>query len=311
MEERLSLANGAAAVNSPVMLVGQNGTGKELMARAIHAASPRRDKAFVVVHCRGVAEPDLEASIFGDPADPSSGALQHTSGGTLFLEDIGELPVRLQARLVNEVRLHAHETTQADNARRVDARLICTTGTDLKPAIASGQFRQDLYYQIHVMPIEVPPLGRRREDIPLLVSHFLEQATEQTGKHRIYTPKAIELLATKDWPGNVRQLFELVKRNVALTHEEVITEEHVRESLGDEASVPGYDEAREQFSREYLVENLQRTSGNVAEAARLAKRNRSDFYNLLARFRLNAADFKNAGPEVQTVKPGSQFSPPR
>jgi two-component system, NtrC family, response regulator GlrR len=294
------------------MLVGQNGTGKELMARAIHAASPRRDKAFVALHCRGASESELEASIFGDPADTSSGALQQTNGGTLFLEEVGELPVRLQARLVNEVRLHAHETTQADNAKRLDVRLICTTSSDLKPAIASGQFRQDLYYQIHMMAIEVPPLGRRREDIPLLVSHFLEQATEQTGKHRIYTPKAIELLATKDWPGNVRQLFELVKRNVALTHEEVITEDHVRESLGDETpTVPGYDEAREQFSREYLVENLQRTSGNVAEAARLAKRNRSDFYNLLARFRLNAADFKNTGPEVQTVKPAPQLSSPR
>jgi two-component system response regulator GlrR len=146
------------------------------------------------------------------------------------------------------------------------------------------------------MPIEIPPLGRRREDIPLLVSHFLEQAKDD-GDAKIYSPEAIELLATTDWPGNVRQLFDLVKQNVALSHGKVMTKEFVQKSLGkDSTSVPTYDEAREEFAVAYLKTNLQTTAGNVMQSARLAKRNRTDFYKLLARYRLQPDDFKgNAG----------------
>jgi two-component system response regulator GlrR len=157
-----------------------------------------------------------------------------------------------------------------------------------------GEFRQDLYYHINILPIEIPPLGRRREDIPPLVSHFLEQATEDGGSKKIYSPDAIELLATTDWPGNVRQLFELVKQNVALSHGKIMSKEFVERSLGREVKkVPTYNEARETFARDYLTHNLQSTSGNVSQSARLAKRNRTDFYKLLARYRLEPDDFKN------------------
>jgi two-component system response regulator GlrR len=162
---------------------------------------------------------------------------------------------------------------------RADVRLICTTSRDLKALTETGAFLRDLYYQVNILPIEIPPLGRRREDIPVLVSHFLEQATEPGGQAKIYSPEAIELLATTDWPGSVRQLFDLVKQNVALSHGEAI---------------PTYSEARDKFSRDYLAENLQRTAGNVTKAARLAKRSRTDFYKLLARHRLHADDFKKA-----------------
>jgi two-component system response regulator GlrR len=300
MEDRLAQANSAAAVNAPVLLTGQNGTGKELLARAIHAASPRREQPFLVINCRQDDEALLERLLFGANAqedEPGPGALQAATGGTLLLEEVGALPLRLQARLVTEVRL---DPGRSDGQ---DVRIIATTSRDLKEVMTEGHLRQDLYYQLNVMPIEVPPLGRRREDIPLLVSHFLEQATEGGGTKKIYSRKAIELLATTDWPGNVRQLFELVKRNVALSSGSVISEEVVRESLGsDGGGLPSYHEARQQFSREYLVENLQRTGGNVSEAARLAKRHRSDFYTLLNRFRLNANDFKSAGPAVSDVE---------
>jgi two-component system response regulator GlrR len=214
-----------------------------------------------------------------------------------LLDEIGDLPIKLQIALTKALdKDHIPSRTGMD-AKRSDVRLICTTSRDLKPLMDTGVLLKDLYYQISILPIEIPPLGRRREDIPLLVSHFLEQATEPGGQKKIYSPNAIELLVTTDWPGNVRQLFDLVKQNVALSHGNIMTKEFVEKSLGgDPTTIPSYDEAREKFSRDYLAENLQRTAGNVTQAARLAKRTRTDFYKLLARYRVHPDDFKNPGP---------------
>jgi two-component system, NtrC family, response regulator GlrR len=213
-----------------------------------------------------------------------------------LLDEIGDLPMNLQIVLAKVLAKDQITSRGSADTVRPDVRLICTTSRDLRPLMDSGAFLRDLYYQIGIIPIEIPPLGRRREDIPLLVSHFLEQATEPGGQKKIYSPKAIELLATTDWPGNVRQLFELVKQNVALSHGNVMTKEFVEQSLdGDPTKIPSYDEAREKFARNYLTEKLQRTAGNVTQAARLAKRTRTDFYKLLARYRLQPDDFKNPG----------------
>jgi two-component system, NtrC family, response regulator GlrR len=303
MEDRLRIANRAAGNDEPVLLTGENGTGKELLARAIHAASARREKPFVAVSCRNTGHHVLESELFGelyarsgDAEALREGALQRARGGTLLLDEIGDLPVKLQVTLAKALAKDDIPSGSSYGVARAHARLICTTSRDLKLLTDSGEFLGDLYYQINILPIEIPPLGRRREDIPLLVSHFLEQAAEPGGQKKIYSPKAIELLATTDWPGNVRQLFDLVKKNVALSHGEVMTKEFVQQSLkGDQSTIPTYDEAREAFSRNYLAENLQRTAGNVSQAARLAKRSRTDFYKLLARYRLHAEDFKNAG----------------
>ena len=230
----------------------------------------------------------------------SEGALKRAYGGSLLLDEIGDLPMDLQVALAKALPKTHIPAGKSAGAVRSEARLICTTSRDLKSLTDGGEFHRDLYFQVNILPIEIPPLGRRREDIPLLVSHFLEQATEPGEQKKIYSPKAIELLSTTDWPGNVRQLFDLVRRNVALSHGEVITKEVVEQSLGeDSAKIPTYDEAREKFSRDYLAENLQRTAGNVAQAARLAKRSRTDFYKLLARYRLHPEDFKNPGPKTR------------
>ena len=159
----------------------------------------------------GVLESELEAELFGEGA-PDRGAFQAAHGGTLLLHEIGNLPMGSQIKLINSLR-DDHEST-GKNRARADVRLICTTSLDMKQLITAGQFREDLYYRINVLPIEVPPLGRRREDIPLLVAHFLQQSTEESGLAKIYSPEALELLMTSDWPGNVRQLFDLVKQNV-------------------------------------------------------------------------------------------------
>jgi two-component system response regulator GlrR len=284
MEERIARANNAALVNSPVLLTGQNDAGKELLARAIHAASPRRDKPFVTINCDGIDEPQLEVMLFGgtDPesGDIVSGAVRKAQHGTLYLDHVQRLPTRLQARLVREVK--DADSIKNIGQERADVRLICTTTGDLKAEMERGQVRDDLYYFVTLTPIETPPLGRRREDLPLMVSHFLEQATDD-GKNKLYTQKTIEQLATKDWPKEVSHLFELVKKGVAINQDPVKIEP---------SSVPSYEEARDQFTRDYLVNHMQKTGGNITEAARLAKRNRTDFYKLLARFRLNAGDFK-------------------
>jgi two-component system response regulator GlrR len=298
MEDRLKQANRAAGTESPIMLTGESGTGRELFARAIHAASARRERPFIVVTCRPADDDLLEAELFGRESGvsggataPDWGAFQSADEGTLLLNEIGDLPMELQTKLINALR-DDHEST-GKNRARADVRLICTTSGDLKRLIAAGQFREDLYYRINVLPIEVPPLGRRREDIPLLVSHFLEQATEKSGLAKIYSPKAVELLMTADWPGNVRQLFDLVKHNVVHSRDEVMTEELVQQSLGsDSTGIPSFDAARNEFARGYLQKNLQSTSGNISQSARLAKRNRTDFHKLLLRYRVLAEDFK-------------------
>ena len=298
MEDRLSIANRAASCDVPVLLTGENGTGKELLARAIHAASPRRKQPFVVLACKDRQRETLEAELLGSGSQES--VLQRAQAGTLLLDEIGELPFDLQVALARAISHYSLSSSSAPGAKstptRKIARIICTTSRDLQALAHGGAFFPELLEQINILPIEIPPLGRRREDIPLLVSHFLEQATETGAQEKIYSPEAIELLATTDWPGNVRQLFELVKRHVALSHGKLMSKQFVQQSLGPQpAGMPAYDEARDQFSRDYLVANLQRAGGNVSKAARLAKRNRSDFYKLLERYRLQAHDFKDGG----------------
>ncbi len=292
MDDRLAQAKRAADSDVPVLLTGEGGTGKELFARAIHAACARRKMPFVAFYCHAVAGRDLDTELFG-PRISQGGleqpaALQVARGGTLMLDEIGDLPIQLQVKLM----------TALGSPGDVTVRLISTTSCDLKQLMDAGKFRQDLYYKINILRIEMPPLGRRREDIPLLISHFLKQSPDGSGLGKTYSPKAIELLATADWPGNVRQLFDLVKQNVALAPDEVMTESFVQESLGGEgARGPTYDEAREKFSREYLANSLLETKGNISQSARLAKRNRTDFYKLLTRYRLQADDFKKVDTE--------------
>jgi two-component system response regulator GlrR len=301
MEDRLGLANRAAGSDVPVLLTGDNGTGKELLARAIHAASARRAAPFVAVSCRAAPPDAMQAELFGGEPDESGnaesakpGALQQARGGTLFLQEIADLSMEVQLALAKALAKEDVPSGKWLGTVRGDVRLISTTSRDLKSLTESGAFLTDLLYQVNILPIEIPPLGRRREDIPVLVSHFLEQATEPGSHKKIYSPKAIERLATTDWPGNVRRLFDLVKQNIALSHGEGGGTEPA------EGQIPTYSEARDQFSRDYLAENLQRTAGNVTEAARLAKRSRTDFYKLLARHRLHVDDFKKANSETDT-----------
>jgi two-component system response regulator GlrR len=176
----------------------------------------------------------------------------------------------------------------------VNVRVISATHRDIQQLLSGGLFREDLYYRLNVVHIEMPSLSRRREDIPLLVGHFLAQIAKETGVRKIYAPEAVELLATAEWPGNVRQLSNVVRQNVALSQTPIMPVELVQQSLGNAGGrLPSFDEARDEFTRSYLSQILQITGGNVSQAARLAKRNRTDFYKLLGRHQLTPEDFKS------------------
>ncbi len=300
VEEKLSQAHMVAGTDARVLITGESGTGKELLARAIHKASPRRNKPFVAINCSAMAENLLESELFGHIKGSFTGAVrdhqglfQAADGGTLLLDEIGDMPMRLQVKLLRVLQENNIRPIGATDAIPVNVRVISATHRDLQQLMMSGQFREDLYYRLNVVHIDMPPLNRRREDIPLLVSHFLAQISNESGVRKIYAPEAVELLATADWPGNIRQLANVVRQNVALSQTPIIPVELVQQSLGGtQSKLPSFDEARDEFTRSYLSQILQITGGNVSQAARLAKRNRTDFYKLLSRHQLTPEDFK-------------------
>jgi two-component system, NtrC family, response regulator GlrR len=296
MEERLAQAHMVAGTDARVLILGESGTGKELLARAMHKASPRRTKAFVVSRCAGMPEEQIDVELFGADASTGKarkGALETAEGGTVLLDEVSELSARLQQKLLRALQEEAVRPMGSDTPRPVNCRVISTSSRDLQLEAANGRFREDLFYRLNVVQIEMPPLTRRREDIPLLIAHFIAQNASETGKRSIFPPEALELLATADWPGNVRQLQNLVHQTAAVSQTPVIPVELVQQSLGGAPGrLPSFDDARDEFTRGYLSQILQITGGNVSQAARLAKRNRTDFYKLLGRHQLVPEDFK-------------------
>ncbi len=300
MEEKLAQAHMVAGTDARVLITGESGTGKELLARAIHKASPRRNRPFIAINCSAMAENMLESELFGHVKGAFNGAtgehrglFQTAEGGTLLLDEVGDMPMRLQVKLLRVLQENVIRPIGSTEAIPANVRVLSSTQTDLTQLLTSGQFREDLYYRLNVVHIEMPPLNRRREDIPLLVAHFLAAIAQESGTRKIYAPEAVELLATSDWPGNVRQLQNVVRQNVALSQAPIIPVELVQQSLGGtHGKLPSFDEARDEFTRSYLSQILQITGGNVSQAARLAKRNRTDFYKLLGRHLLVPDDFK-------------------
>ena len=300
MEEKLAQAHMVAGTEARVLITGESGTGKEMLARAIHKASPRRNKPFVVSNCSAMAENLLESELFGHAKGAFPGAAKENQGlflaadgGTLLLDEIGDMPMRLQVKLLRVLQENAIRPLGATDPVAVNVRVVSATHRDLQQLLAGGQFREDLYYRLNVVHIDLPPLRKRREDIPLLVAHFLAEIARESGTRKIYAPEAVELLATTDWPGNIRELQNVVRQNCALASTPIIPAELVQQALGGaQGKLPSFDEARDEFTRSYLSQILQITGGNVSQAARLAKRNRTDFYKLLGRHQLVPDDFK-------------------
>jgi two-component system response regulator GlrR len=303
MEDLLSQARRVAASDASVCLYGASGTGKELLARAIHRASPRAEESFVAVNCGAIPEGLLESELFGHKKGSFTGAVadrrglfQAAQGGTLFLDEIGDMPLPLQVKLLRALEERRVRPVGAHESLAIDVRVIAATHRKLEERIVSGEFREDLYYRLNVVKLYIPTLAERREDIPLLANAFLSRLVARYRRERLaFSPEAMELMVSATWPGNVRQLLNVVEQAVALAATDVIPESLVRQALdaGDTALTP-LDEARRAFERDYLVRILKITGGNVTKAARLAGRNRTEFYRLLERHALEPSLFKAA-----------------
>ena len=301
MDDVLASAYKVSQSDASVLITGESGTGKELLARAIHNASSRGDREFIAINCSAIPEHLLESELFGHERGAFTNAMrshrglfQAADGGTLLLDEIGDMPTALQIKLLRTLQEGEIRSVGSTKATPIDVRLISATNCDLRNAIAQGKFREDLFYRLNVVSLHMPTLAERREDIPLLVTHFLTRLAEKRNEPaKTYTPEAMDMLVAASWRGNVRHLYNVVEQNVVLSPTRVISVHTVEHALGNDANeFLSYAEARDKFTREYLTRLLRMTSGNVARAARLAKRNRTDFYKLLRRSQLNPAAFK-------------------
>ena len=307
MESVLAEARLVAASDASVLIRGESGTGKELLAQALHRASPRAGKPFIAINCGAIPEALLESELFGHVKGAFSGAVAHhrglfqaADGGTLFLDEIGDMPLPLQVKLLRALQDRAVRPVGSSETIPVDIRLISATHCDLDEAMAEGEFREDLYYRINVVSLQLPALSERRDDIPLLANHFLAQLAAKYGKRlNGFAPDALRALTTAAWPGNVRQLYNVVEQVCALSTVPLVPLSLVQRALRDPAvEVLTWNEAKARFERAYLVNLLKMTEGRVADAARLADRNRTEFYRLLQKHDLTPALFRGAGEDA-------------
>ena len=308
MADLLAEAKLVAASDASILIRGESGTGKELLAQAIHQASSRAGRPFVAVNCGAIPEALLESELFGHVKGAFTGAVanhrglfQAADGGTLFLDEIGDMPVPLQVKLLRVLQERSVRPVGSAQAVPVDVRIISATHRNLDEAMAEGLFREDLYYRLNVVSLTLPPLAERREDIPLLANHFLAKLAVKYGRRlNGFAPDALKALATASWPGNVRQLYNVVEQVCALATTPLVPLALVQRALRvPSVEVVSYAEARHRFERDYLVGLLKLTDGNVADAARLAERNRTEFYRLLQKHGLTPGLFRGDAPVAE------------
>ena len=302
MDSLLSEARLLADSEASVLIQGESGTGKEVLARAIHQAGPRSDKPFVAINCAAIPDQLLESELFGHTKGAFTGAVSSQQGlfmtadrGTVFLDEIGDMPLTLQAKLLRVLQEREIRPIGSSRTQPVDVRILSATHRNLGAAVAEARFREDLYYRLNVVSLSLPSLRQRREDVPLLARHFLELQPANR-RAQAFTPEAMEMLIANDWPGNVRQLLNVVEHCCVLCTTSLISAALVARALHDEE--PGQDlsyaKAKQQFERDYLIRLLKITGGQVSEAARLAGRNRTEFYRLLGKYQLNPTMFKSS-----------------
>ena len=284
-----------------VLISGASGTGKELLANAIHKASNRSDKPFVAINCGALPENLLESELFGHAKGAFTGAVaahpglfREADGGTLFLDEIGDMPMTLQVKLLRALQERKIRPVGSSKHVDIDVRIISATHKDLHKEMEESTFREDLYYRLNVVNLKLPSLKSRSEDIPLLARSLLQQSAQRHGVNvSQFSDDAMQQLVTSSWPGNVRQLVNVVEQCVALTQTPVIPLHLVEQALSaTKQSWPTLTEARDAFEQQYLHKLLKMTDGNVTRAAELAGRNRTDMHKLMKKHELDAADFR-------------------
>jgi two-component system, NtrC family, response regulator GlrR len=320
MRAVLDVVTRIAKLDSTVHIHGESGTGKELIAKAIHLASHRKNKSFVALNCAALPETLLESELFGHEKGAFTGAVKSTRGlftqahgGTLFLDEIGDMPLATQSKLLRVLQERQFYPVGSEVPTEVDVRVIVATNKDLEEQVRKGLFRDDLFYRIHVIPISLPPLRERKEDIVPLVEYFFRKFSVQMKKDvKGLTPEALRKLMMHDWPGNVRELENTIEYAVAMTQKDMVTEDYVLQGKavlaergqGSYPFKPGgsgevmrsLKDARDAFERDYLVQVLSMTEGNVSQAAKLAGKYRADFYDLLKKHDLRVEEFKKPKP---------------
>lgn len=300
MTELMDLVLMVADSNITVFISGATGTGKEVIAKAIHDTSPRRDAPFVAVNCGAIPEQLLESELFGHEKGAFTGAnlkheglFQSANGGTLFLDEIGDMPLSLQVKLLRVLQdLHVRPVGST-RSYPIDVRIISATHRDLDAVVAEGGFREDLYYRLKVVPLHMPLLSERREDIPALLAYFLQKQAGNNKNVKHFAPDAVDYLLSAPWPGNIRQLNNVVDLCATLCKTKTIPLSMARKALQDR---PGgfqtLKDAKQAFEQNYLISVLRITNGHVANAAKIAGRNRTEFYKLLNQHNIEPAEFR-------------------
>ena len=295
MEKVFELIRQIGASRSTVLITGESGTGKELVARAIHLESPRRQAPFIPVHCASLAPTLLESELFGHEKGAFTGAsamkkgrFELADGGTVFLDEVSEIPTEIQVKLLRALENHEFERVGGTRSIRVDIRLLAATNADLLPLMKEGRFREDLYYRLNVVRINLPPLRERREDIPALVRRFLGESGRENGKEGIsIAPAALHLLRAHDWPGNVRELKNCVESMVVLARKPVLDEEDLPPAIRGQKPAP-IGEANplnlKTAGKELVQKALARAGKNKTAAARLLGISRRTLYRKLGEF---------------------------
>jgi len=285
----------AAPTNGRVLIYGENGSGKELVARAIHALSARRESPFVEVNCAAIPEELIESELFGHEKGAFTGAVarrrgkfEMAHGGTLFLDEVGDMSLKTQAKVLRVLEEQTFERVGGKETIKVDVRVIAASNRNLPELISGGQFREDLFYRLNVIPVEVPPLRARKEDIPLLIHYFLSVLSDEHGKRtKTISKEAMAYFLQYDWPGNIRELRNMVERLIIMVADDVITPAHLPPPL-----VPGVTveeagkqrslrEAREAFERAYIMAELQANEGNMTRTSEKLGIERSHLYRKL------------------------------
>lgn len=302
IERVLELLAVAAGSDITVLIQGESGTGKELVARAIHYTGQRASHPFITINCGAIPETLMEDELFGhvrgaytDAHCDKKGVFEESDGGTLFFDEIGELYPSSQVKLLRVFQEREIRRLGETRNRQVDVRIIAATNKDLEQEIGRQRFREDLFHRINVMPIQLPPLRERLDDLPLLVDHFVRESNRELRRSiKGLTSRAHELLRDYSWPGNVRELDNRLKRAMVMARGEWIDADELAPfpATTSDENLPAFREAKATFEKDYVVRALRITRGNVAAAARLAAKDRKDFYDLMKRHAIDPDDFR-------------------